>query len=172
MHSRSFPQALCIIVFLISSCSDSEPTKAGPSRPQVVSHPVVSNPAPSTTTTAPAKSGKRWYAAEHVQQGAPLFAQHCASCHGAAAEGTGDWRQRLPNGHFPPPPLNGNAHAWHHPLRALGHQIKFGAPGGGGLMPKFENTLEDTEILSVIAWFQDHWSDEIYAEWLRRGGLQ
>ena len=57
-------------------------------------------------------------------------------------------------------------------MRALGHQIKFDAPGGGELMPKFENTLEDTEILSVIDWFQDHWSDEIYAEWLRRGGLQ
>ena len=84
------------------------------------------------TTTAPAKSDKRWYAPEHVQQGAPLL--HNIVGHGP--------RLRVLTGGkacqvgISPPPLNGTAHAWHHPMRARGHQIKFGAPGGGGLMPK------------------------------------
>lgn len=54
---------------------------------------------------------------------------------------------------------------WHHPLRVLGSQIKYGAPGGQGSMPGFAQTLSDKKVLDVIAWFQDRWSDEIYAAW-------
>lgn len=110
-------------------------------------------------------SGKRWYTDEHVTRGAVVYADNCAVCHGARGEGTGDWRRRTADGKFPPPPLNGTAHTWHHPIRVLGTQIKFGAPGGIGAMPGFAEKLTDQQIVDVIAWFQDLWPDEIYAQW-------
>ncbi len=110
----------------------------------------------------------RWYTAADVSRGAAIFAQQCADCHGKGGQGSFTWRQRGADGKFPPPPLNGTAHAWHHPIRALGSQINFGAPGGSGSMPGFAQTLSDQDVIDVIAWFQDKWSDEIYAAWLVR----
>ena len=112
--------------------------------------------------------GSRWYTADGVSRGGPIFARLCADCHGKIAQGSFTWRQRGADGKFPPPPLNGKAHAWHHPIRALGSQIKFGAPGGSGSMPGFAQTLSDQDVNDLIAWFQDKWSDEIYAVWLVR----
>ena len=107
----------------------------------------------------------RWYADGDVARGAPIYARHCAGCHGANASGAGDWRKRGPDGKFPPPPLDGSAHTWHHPIAALMQQIRFGAPGGSGNMPGFAATLSEEDVLHVIAWIQDHWRDEIYAAW-------
>ena len=112
--------------------------------------------------------GSRWYTAHGISRGAPIFARLCADCHGKKAQGSFTWRQRGADGKFPPPPLNGTAHTWHHPIRALGSQIKFGAPGGSGTMPGFAQTLSDQDVIDLIAWFQDKWSDEIYANWLVR----
>ena len=62
----------------------------------------------------------RWYSVEQIQTGSRVFQDECAQCHGAQAQGiTADWRERLDDGSFPPPPLNGSAHAWHHPLSVL-----------------------------------------------------
>jgi mono/diheme cytochrome c family protein len=108
----------------------------------------------------------RWYSVEQVMQGSPLYARHCAVCHGGQAEGAETWFQRLPDGRWPPPALNGTAHAWHHPLWQLRQQIRLGSDPRTGNMPGFEEILSDAEIDSVIAWFQSHWPPEIYAAWL------
>ena len=73
--------------------------------------------------------------------------------------------KRDDSGNFPPPPLNGTAHAWHHPIQVLASHIKFGAPGGQGSMPGFAELLSDEQVLDIIAWFQDKWPDDIYATW-------
>jgi mono/diheme cytochrome c family protein len=62
------------------------------------------------------------------------------------------------------PPLNGTGHAWHHPLKWLFRTISEGGTGG---MPGWREELSPGEILAVIAWFQSHWSDEIYDAWSR-----
>lgn len=108
---------------------------------------------------------ERWYTPAHVTRGAVVYAANCAVCHGENGEGTKNWRQRTADGKFPPPPIDGTAHAWHHPMRILGAQIKFGAPGGRGSMPGFADKLTDQQIVDVIAWFQDKWPDNIYATW-------
>ncbi|AHE97537.1 cytochrome C [Thioalkalivibrio paradoxus ARh 1] len=95
-----------------------------------------------------------------------MYARYCASCHGGQAEGAEEWRRRLPDGRWRPPPLNGTGHTWHHPLWQLRQQIRHGSDAEHGDMPPFADVLTDAEIDVVIAWFQSHWPDRIYAAWL------
>jgi len=104
-----------------------------------------------------------------ISRGGQLFQQNCAVCHGQQAQGLSEnWRQADQEGKLPPPPLNGTAHAWHHPKRVLVSTIKNGTAKLGGNMPGWEGKLNDAEINSIIAWFQSKWSDEIYAAWYKR----
>jgi len=113
----------------------------------------------------------RWYTHDQVTLGAKLFSENCAVCHGKEAEGTvSDWKQRMDNGSFPPPPLNGTAHAWHHPTSMLLQVINEGGGAYGGMMPAFSGILENSETLAVIAYFQNFWTDEIYGRWELMGG--
>lgn len=123
-----------------------------------------------TDTAAPASApvAMRWYTPEQVEAGSTLYAQHCASCHKPNAEGTADWRTRDANGKLPPPPLNGTAHAWHHPLDVLRTVVKRGGAPVGGSMPAFADKLSAGEIDATLAWVQSHWSDDIYATWHER----
>ncbi len=99
-----------------------------------------------------------------VMNGAKLFAKNCAQCHGPRAEGFVNWRQRDASGNFPPPPLDGSAHTWHHPRRQLVNTIK----NGGRAMPAFGSKLADTEISNIIDYLLSLWPDEIYAVWAER----
>ncbi len=113
----------------------------------------------------------RWYKEEQVLQGAVVFSENCAICHGSEAQGLHeDWRQRLEDGSFPPPPLNGSAHAWHHPMSVLLQVINDGGEALGGKMPGFSTQLGEDDKLAAIAYFQSYWSDEIYANWQQMGG--
>jgi mono/diheme cytochrome c family protein len=113
----------------------------------------------------------RWYKQSHVELGKPLFKDNCAKCHGSNGQSVFNWKERLVDGSFPPPPLNGSAHSWHHPLSMLLGTIKAGGIARGGKMPAFKDQLSDEEIISVTAYFQNFWSDDIYQAWIQRGGL-
>ena len=114
----------------------------------------------------------RWYTQSQVSAGKELFQANCGVCHGMEAEGTvADWRKTLADGSYPPPPLNGSAHAWHHPLSQLKRTIQQGGAPYGGKMPGFGRRLDDDQQLAAIAFFQSKWTAEIYAAWLARGGL-
>ena len=107
----------------------------------------------------------RWYTAEQLDRGRTLFQTQCASCHGENAEGTAEWRKTGADGNYPPPPLNGSAHTWHHPLFVLERTIAVGGVPLGGVMPGFADTMSEDQARSTIAYFQSHWPDEIYARW-------
>lgn len=111
---------------------------------------------------------ERWYSEDQVTQGEQLFRQNCASCHGQNAEATPSWKQTDTDGNFPPPPLNGTAHAWHHDLNLLRRTIREGGQELGGVMPGFEDKLNAAQIDSVIAFFQSKWPDDIYQRWAGR----
>ena len=127
---------------------------------------VLMLPACSEETTPLAMPpGQRHYESAQLQRGEEIFNQHCASCHGQDAVGDPNWRQQGSDGRFPPPPLNGSAHTWHHPLAQLRHTIKNGGPVGKSNMPAWKETLSDQQIDDVIAWFQSLWSEEVYRAW-------
>lgn len=115
---------------------------------------------------------ERWYSLSQVESGRVIFETNCAVCHKKNAQGRPNWKERLPDGSLPPPPLNGTAHAWHHSLSVLRDYIKGGGAAFGGNMPAFGDKLSASEVDSAIAYFQHFWSDEIYNIWIERKGLE
>ena len=115
----------------------------------------------------------RWYTASQLAQGKQLFAQNCQICHGAEGQGLAeDWRKPLADGSYPPPPLNGSAHTWHHPLSSLLNTISKGGQQYGGKMPAFGDKLSDREKMALIARIHDWWPESIYQQWIERDGLK
>lgn len=113
----------------------------------------------------------RWYMPEQVAQGQPLYAKYCAGCHGERGQGGANWDRPNADGSYPPQPLDGSGHSWHHSLSSLETTIAEGGTHQGATMPGFSGVLNKGQRLAVVAAFQSFWSDEIYAGWLSRGGL-
>lgn len=107
----------------------------------------------------------RWYTEAQVSAGEPLYQTYCAVCHAVDGSATPEWRTPGADGNYPPPPLNGTAHTWHHPLDVLDSTIAVGGAEFGGVMPGFGAALNEADRLAIIAWFQSLWPDEIYARW-------
>lgn len=112
--------------------------------------------------------------------GQQIYAENCASCHGANLEGQPDWKRRLENGRMPAPPHDETGHTWHHSDRNLFIVTKGGVeavvPGYESDMPAFEGILTDDEIADVLAYIKSTWPDrqrEFQAEVSAndRGGL-
>jgi mono/diheme cytochrome c family protein len=132
--------------------------------------PAGNSPGTSASTSAPAHRaiGKTDFALDprQVERGRRLYEQHCQTCHGPQGRGqAGDWRQRKPNGLYPPPPLDDNAHAWHHPTAVLKKAILQGSPPDMGDMPAWQGKLSDAEIDDVIVYVKSLWSQEVYRHW-------
>ncbi len=116
---------------------------------------------------------ERWYTGAQLESGQKVFLGNCAVCQGKQAQGlTADWRLRLADGSYPPPPLNGTAHAWHHPLSQLRSSVRDGGIPLGGKMPGFKGRLSTDEQIAAIAYFQSFWTDELYEQWAQRGGVR
>ena len=103
-----------------------------------------------------------------VTEGAALYAENCASCHGAELEGEVNWRERKPDGSFRAPPHDASGHTWHHPDRQLFAITKHGTElvSGGAVqsdMTGFGIVLSDDQILSVLAFIKAQWPEEIIA---------
>lgn len=100
-----------------------------------------------------------------LARGQRIYQTHCASCHGPRAEGASGWHRRAPDGRFPPPPLDGSGHAWHHSFAWLKRTIQEGTRHAGGGMPGWGDKLSEQDIEAVIAWFQSLWPEELYQNW-------
>lgn len=123
---------------------------------------------PSSGRTLESLTGpaiQRHHDPQQVALGESLYRQHCAECHGKGAEGAPDWRHRDAEGMFPPPPLNGTGHAWHHSVAVLKQVILDGSPAGQGKMPSWHGKLSEAEVEAVITWFQSLWPDQVYVAW-------
>jgi len=110
------------------------------------------------------ETGERWYTKAQVNRGKSLFTLHCAECHGENGESS-LWKKPGPDGLYPPPPLNGMGHTWHHQLPLLRRIIREGGTKTGGRMPAFNAQLSSDEVDSLIAGFQSFWSEDVYRKW-------
>lgn len=113
------------------------------------------------TPEAAAASGDGGFAA--AMRGRKLYAEHCARCHGQSAEGAPNWHVPDSEGRYPPPPLNGTAHAWHHPRAQLETLIA----GGGLTMPAFGDQLDARQVADLVTYISSLWPDEIFEAWQR-----
>lgn len=100
-----------------------------------------------------------------VAKGQLVYAQYCASCHGANLEGQPDWQQQRPDGTWPAPPHDISGHTWHHNDESLFTTVKFGSqatsPAGYKVsMPGYASTLSDDEIWAVLAFIKSTWPAE------------
>jgi mono/diheme cytochrome c family protein len=114
---------------------------------------------------------------ELVALGEQVYAQQCASCHGADLEGQPDWQRQLPDGGLPAPPHDASGHTWHHPDVLLFGITKFGgqalAPAGfKSNMPAFADQLSDREIWAVLAFIKSRWPADIRAAQQQRNKIQ
>jgi mono/diheme cytochrome c family protein len=98
-------------------------------------------------------------------RGKVVYAEDCASCHGANLEGQPNWRKRLPNGRLPAPPHDATGHTWHHSDRQLFEMVKNGTAGivlGYETdMPAYKDILSDADIWAVISFIESTWAPDI-----------
>ena len=103
-----------------------------------------------------------------VEAGQALYAQNCASCHGANLEGQPDWRSQNEDGMLPAPPHDSSGHTWHHSDSALFDYTKL----GGAVvmeqlgiefesgMPSFEGILTDEDINNILTFIKSTWPEK------------
>lgn len=118
-----------------------------------------------TPEDKPPTAAKRVVDQAVLARGGEIYRHNCAACHGERAQGAFGWEQPGADGKYPPPPLDGSAHAWHHSTAQLKQTIQEGTLRLGGSMPAWKGKLSEAETEAVIAWFQSTWPDPIYAAW-------
>lgn len=110
--------------------------------------------------------------AAQVEFGKRIYEKACASCHGVSLEGQLNWRQRLPDGRWPAPPLEASGQAWRHPDQVLFAITKNGPgayPRGYKTdMPAFGQRLTDKEIAATLAFIKSAWPADIRLRQARR----
>ena len=120
---------------------------------------------PSVSVGSTGLMPKREYDQNVLNEGKKIYSENCAKCHGENAEGAADWHKRYADGTFPPPPLNGSGHAWHHSIAVLTEMIQNGSKPGEGNMPAWKDKLSPEQVAMVIEWFQSLGPDQVYAAW-------
>lgn len=102
-----------------------------------------------------------------VERGKAIYAEHCASCHGAKLEGEKDWRKANPNGTNKAPPHDETGHTWHHADQVLFDLTKYGMakylgqPDYKSNMPAYDGTLSDANIVAVLSFIKASWPEPV-----------
>ena len=101
-----------------------------------------------------------------VAEGRAIYAEHCASCHGADLAGAPDWQERDAEGYLPAPPHDETGHTWHHADDLLFEITKYGTEAliGGDYRSRmigFGDVLSDAEIRAVLAYIKSTWPPRI-----------
>jgi mono/diheme cytochrome c family protein len=119
---------------------------------------------PALASHAPAEAA--------LADGARVYVEHCASCHGADLEGQPDWQRAEPDGTLRAPPHDDSGHTWHHADQLLldyvtlgGNETlrRLGVTGFMSGMPAFSEVLSPSEIEAVLHYIATHWSERARA---------
>lgn len=102
---------------------------------------------------------------DRISSGRTIYQQHCASCHGANAEGAPNWQERDAQGELPAPPHNAEGHTWRHSNVDLYKMVSKGwrDPFNKSkrlTMPAFGEALAPEQIRAVIDYLKTLWTPE------------
>lgn len=100
-----------------------------------------------------------------LRLGGRVYAQSCASCHGAGGEGAPRWSEPDAQGELPPPPHDSTGHTWRHSDGMLYRIVHEGWKDPFNrttrlTMPAFGATLTPEEMRAVIAYLKPWWTAE------------
>jgi mono/diheme cytochrome c family protein len=107
-----------------------------------------------------------------LRVGARVYAEHCASCHGADLKGQPDWQRSEPDGTLRAPPHDDTGHTWHHADQLLVDYVtlggaetlrRLGVTGVVSGMPGFGEVLSQSEVEAVLDYIASHWSERARA---------
>ena len=102
---------------------------------------------------------------ERVEAGRSIYAKHCASCHGARAEGAPNWEQPDALGELPAPPHDAEGHTWKHSDAMLYRIVMRGWRDPFNkterlTMPGFSGILSPEEVRAVVTYLKTLWTPE------------
>ena len=138
-----------IAVVLAVGCSNgSESTSA------------FSSPRPADSSTLPVADRAPPLDPALVATGAELYAELCATCHGADLTGADNWKVPNPDGSYPPPPQDSSGHTWHHGDDLLVDLILKGSDFPQSQMPAFGERLTEAEVLNILEFFKSTWGPQ------------
>lgn len=102
---------------------------------------------------------------DRVNSGSAVYKQHCASCHGANAEGAPNWQERDAHGELPAPPHNAEGHTWRHSDAELYKMVIKGWRDPFNrtkqlTMPAFGDVLSQDQVRTVITYLKTLWTSK------------
>lgn len=118
-------------------------------------------------TSAPAQTVLMPSDPDVVALGQTIYAENCASCHGANLEGSAELAVARPGWRLPAPPHDETGHTWHHNGDTLFRLTKYGTgaligdPDYESNMPIYEGVLTDDEIIAVLSYIKSTWPQAI-----------
>jgi mono/diheme cytochrome c family protein len=103
-----------------------------------------------------------------TEQGALVYAQNCANCHGRRLQGQALWQLRDQYEGRRAPPHDSTGHTWQHSDEELFTIVKTGKFSTTpkdivSFMPAFEKRLSDDDVLAVLAFIKSRWPTGIRA---------
>ena len=105
-----------------------------------------------------------------ILRGQTIYAEQCASCHGAELQGQPNWQRPNDDGTMPAPPHDETGHTWHHDNQLLFTYTKLGGQGAlaeRGItnfksgMPGFADVISDEEIWDILAYIRSTWPERV-----------
>lgn len=106
----------------------------------------------------PSASSGSLTASANAEHGKALYAKYCTSCHGPSGVGEFNWMNR----DRAAPPLDSNAHAWHHEDAQLVSFI-LDKPVPDSRMPAWRAILSRDDALDLVAYIKTLWTPFIRA---------
>ena len=103
--------------------------------------------------------------APSLDLGRAIYEQHCASCHGANAQGAPNWQERDAHGELPAPPHNAEGHTWRHSDAELYEMVIRGWRDPFNktkrlTMPGYGDVLPQEQVRAVITYLKTLWTSE------------
>ena len=156
--NKSIPFVLFLSVLLVSvGCSKKEEQKL-PGDTEVASGESATDQSES----------KNMFDVARISNGAKLFQEKCAQCHGPEAQGHPDWQRARIEGYSAAPPLNGTGTDIKLSRAKMMEIIRKGASRKGQpVMPAWVGRVSNQDIEDIITWYQALWPADVYKEWRR-----